>query len=236
MQLSSVANWVATVNQELYADRDPKIELPSPERVSQELIPDLSSSATQGLEGSIDLANPSKAEESAISAKVIDAAPPVPARGYHGNAVRRMTQLASRMVRLSVIVGVGLASLLVPAIRDPVLSWSHWSICASPLGPAFTLCYGPQDVVVMHDFAALAQLHQLTLATLYDTALGVWTLSEELAHKGRGARQLAHYAEDSTLPVRDTLAHDLVLLDENTKTAANSLNRLGATTVGTVMR
>ncbi|GJE95998.1 hypothetical protein PsYK624_121910 [Phanerochaete sordida] len=240
MQPSSVANWVDAVNQELHPERPPRHEPPSPERVSQELYPDPASSVTQEVEGSLRLATPVTAEIPSVPAITVDGGIDAPssmrAPGNDGSPASRATHAVPNLFRLSVALAVGLASLLIPAVRNTVISTASSSVCTSPLRASFAFCRGPQDVVVMHDFAALAQIHSLTLATLYDTALGVWTLSEELAHQGRSAKQLAYYAEDSSLPVRDTIARDLHLLNENTKTAATSLNKLGATTVGTVMR
>ena len=217
----------------MYPDRAATVEEPSPEVVAKELYTDRASSATQLADDSTELVNPFVTQGSATSAKATEAAP---GQGHHGHAVRSMTQRVLDTIKWTLVIGVALTSLFIPAIRDPALNASRSFICASPLRPSFAFCRGPQDVVVMHDFAALAQVHSMTLATLYDTAVGVWMLSDELAHQGRSAKQLAYYAEDSTLPVRDTLSRDLHLLHENTGTAANSLNKLGATTVGTVMR
>ncbi|EKM51098.1 uncharacterized protein PHACADRAFT_165718 [Phanerochaete carnosa HHB-10118-sp] len=210
---------------------------PSPlELAPREPRTNRTSSVTQRGEESMEIAKPFIAEIPARAITPVDPPPPAPLQGHHGYVVRDTTHAILRIHSLFMIVAVGLASLLIPAVRDPAFDASLKAICTSPLRTSFTFCRGPQDVVVMHDFSALAQIHSMTLATLYDTAIGVWTLSEELAHQGRSAKQLAYYAKDSSLSVRETLSHDLHLLNENAKTSASSLNRLGATTVGTVMR
>lgn len=147
-----------------------------------------------------------------------------------------VTRMILDVFKFYVIVGLAFALWLSPTIREPVLSACRSSICASPFNHAFSFCRGAEDVIVMHDFTALAQVHSQTLSTLYDAAVGVWSLSDELAIQGRDAKQLAFYVEDSQLDTRSRLANDLHHLNADTKTAATSLNKLGAATVGAVMR
>ena len=110
------------------------------------------------------------------------------------------------------------------------------STCATPLHDVFTFCRGPDDIFVMHDFAALAQVHSMTLTTLHNTATALWDLPVDLAARAAVAKELAYFVLDSSLPARYTLSDDLHQLHARTRTAADSLHKLGAATTGTMTR
>lgn len=128
-----------------------------------------------------------------------------------------------------------LTAWLSPTIHAPLTRAFRASMCASPLASAFTAC-GHADVVVMHDFAALAQVHTMMLERLFSVATVEWYLSDELAHGARNAKELAYRVDDSSLPSKKIISEDIRLLDTKTRTAANSLSKLTAGTTGTITR